>query len=73
MDKNKILKELSLAKKAVLSAGEILLNDNLINETFSSDKDIKLCADLKAEEIIKEILFAESICLKLSFRLHVVS
>ena len=60
MDKNKILKELSLAKKAVLSAGKILLNDNLINETFSSDKDIKLSADLKAEEIIKEILFAES-------------
>ena len=60
MDKNKILKELSLAKKAALSAGKILLNDNLINETFSSDKDIKLCADLKAEEIIKEILFAES-------------
>lgn len=60
MDKNKILKELSLAKKAALSAGKILLNDNLINETFSSDKDIKLCADLKAEEIIREILFAES-------------
>ena len=60
MDKNKILKELSLAKKAALSAGKILLNDNLINETFSSDKDIKLCADLKAEEIIKEILSAES-------------
>ena len=60
MDKNKILKELSLAKKAALSAGKILLNDNLINETFSSNKDIKLCADLKAEEIIKEILSAES-------------
>lgn len=60
MDKNKILKELSLAKKAALSAGKVLLNENLINETFSSDKDIKLCADLKAEEIIREILFAES-------------
>jgi len=60
MDKNKILKELSVAKKAAVSAGKILLNDNLIDETFSSDKDIKLCADLKAEETIKEILFAES-------------
>ena len=60
MDKNKILKELSIAKKAALSAGKALLNENLINETFSSNKDIKLCADLKAEEIIKEILFAES-------------
>ena len=60
MDKNKILKELSLAKKAALSAGKVLLNENLINETFSSDKDIKLSADLKAEEIIREILFAES-------------
>ena len=60
MDKNKILKELSVAKKAAASAGKILLNDNLIDETFSSDKDIKLCADVKAEETIKEILFAES-------------
>ena len=60
MDKNKILKELSVAKKAAVSAGKILLNDNLIDETFSSDKDIKLCADVKAEETIKEILFAES-------------
>ena len=52
-------KELNVAKKAALTAGEMLLNqkDTLNNSIFSSDRDIKLEADLAAENIIKNIKF----------------
>ena len=60
MNKNKVLKEHHIAKKASVSAGELLLNKNSITEIFSSDKDIKLTADIQAEQIIKDIISAES-------------
>ena len=37
-----------------------MLNKNSITEIFSSDKDIKLAADIEAEKIIKDIISAES-------------
>ena len=60
MNKNKVLKEHHIAKKASVSAGELLLNKNSITEIFSSDKDIKLTADIQAEQSIKDIISAES-------------
>jgi len=60
MNKNEVLKEHHIAKKASVSAGELLLNKNLITEIFSSDKDIKLTADIQAEQSIKDIISAES-------------
>ena len=60
MNKNEVLKEHHIAKKASVSAGELLLNKNLITEIFSSDKDIKLTADIQAEQSIKNIISAES-------------
>jgi myo-inositol-1(or 4)-monophosphatase len=60
MNKNEVLKEHHIAKKASVSAGELLLNKNLISEIFSSDKDIKLTADIQAEQSIKDIISAES-------------
>ena len=60
MNKNEVLKEHNIAKKASISAGELLLNKNLITEVFSSDKDIKLTADIQAEQSIKDIISAES-------------
>ena len=56
-------KELRIARKAAISAGEMLLsNKNKLNKSIlSSDKDIKLQADISAENIIKEILERESI------------
>jgi myo-inositol-1(or 4)-monophosphatase len=60
MNKNEVLKEHHIAKKASVSAGELLLNKNLISEIFSSDKDIKLTADIQAEQSIKDIIIAES-------------
>ena len=60
MNKNEVLKEHHIAKKASISAGELLLNKNLITEVFSSDKDIKLTADIQAEQSIKDIISAES-------------
>ena len=60
MNKNEVLKEHHIAKKASVSAGELLLNKNSITEIFSSDKDIKLTADIQAEQIIKDIISAES-------------
>ena len=61
MNKNKVLKEHHIAKKASVSAGELLLNKNSITEIFSSDKDIKLTADIQAEQSIKDIISAESL------------
>ena len=57
-----IQKELNVAKKAALTAGEMLLNqkDTLNNSIFSSDRDVKLEADLAAESIIKNIIKNES-------------
>ena len=60
MNKSEVLKEHYIAKKASVSAGELLLNKNSITEIFSSDKDIKLTADIQAEQIIKDIISAES-------------
>ena len=60
MNKNEVLKEHHIAKKASVSAGELLLNKNLITEIFSSDKDIKLTADIQAEQSIKNKISAES-------------
>ena len=60
MNKKEVLKEHHIAKKASVSAGELLLNKNSITEIFSSDKDIKLTADIKAEQSIKDIISAES-------------
>ena len=54
--------ELETAKKAALAAGKILLEqkNNLNKLIFTSDKDIKLEADLEAEKLIKEILVKET-------------
>jgi myo-inositol-1(or 4)-monophosphatase len=60
MHKNEVLKEHNIAKKASVSAGEFLLNKSSITEIFSSDKDIKLTADIEAEQSIKNIISAES-------------
>ena len=55
-------KELILAKKAAKIAGEYLVKErNRLNEIISStEKDIKLKADLSSEKIIKNIIKAES-------------
>jgi len=57
-----IEKELNIAKKAALTAGEMLLNqkDTLNNSIFSSDRDVKLEADIAAENLIKDIIKNES-------------
>lgn len=60
MNKSEVLKEHHIAKKASVSAGELLLNKNSITEIFSSDKDIKLTADIQAEQSIKDIISAQS-------------
>jgi myo-inositol-1(or 4)-monophosphatase len=54
--------EIDLAKKAAFKAGEILLSNNIdLNRSiFSSNKDIKLSADIIAEGLIKDILQKES-------------
>jgi myo-inositol-1(or 4)-monophosphatase len=54
--------ELKVAKIAALAAGEILKkNKNDLNiETFSSERDIKLEADVVAESLIKKIIQDES-------------
>ncbi len=51
-------KELTIAKKAALEAGNFLnKNKNNLNKTISStNRDIKLQADMEAEKIIKDIL-----------------
>ena len=55
-------KELITAKKAAKAAGAILLNkkDTLNNSIFTSDRDVKLEADIAAENLIKEIIKNES-------------
>jgi myo-inositol-1(or 4)-monophosphatase len=54
--------ELSIAKKAALQAGKLLLNNKneLKKALFSSNRDIKLNADILSENLIKEILELES-------------
>ena len=54
--------ELKVAKSAALAAGEILKTkkSDLNVETFSSERDIKLEADVVAEALIKEIIQDES-------------
>ena len=55
-------KNIKIAKNAAKEAGKVLLNkkDSLNQSIYSSDKDIKLKADIKAENIIKSILEKES-------------
>ena len=55
-------KELKIAKKAALTAGDLLLNkkDILNKSIFTSDRDIKLEADIAAENLIKDIIRNES-------------
>ena len=51
-------KELTIAKRAVLEAGNFLrINKDNLNKTISStNRDIKLQADIEAEKIIKDII-----------------
>ena len=51
-------KELTIAKKAAIKAGNFLKkNKNNINKTlFSTNRDIKLQADIDAEKIIKDLI-----------------
>ena len=55
-------KEIKIAKEACKEAGKLLTNykHNLNQSIFTSDKDIKLKADIEAENIIKSILQDES-------------
>ena len=55
-------KEIKVAKKAARKAGKLLTNNkhDLNKSIFTSDKDIKLRADIEAENIIKSILKNES-------------
>ena len=55
--------EISIARKASLEAGKILANNKkaLNKATFESSKDIKLEADIRAENLIKSILNEESL------------
>ena len=54
--------ELTIANKAAKAAGNILLNqkDILNNLIFTSDRDVKLEADIAAENLIKGIIESES-------------
>ena len=55
-------KELTIAKKAALEAGDFLKKNkkNLLKTLSSTNRDIKLQADLEAEKIIKEIIKSNS-------------
>jgi len=55
-------RELTIAKKAALEAGNFLKkNKDNLNKTISStDRDIKLQADIEAEKIIKDIINNDS-------------
>jgi myo-inositol-1(or 4)-monophosphatase len=55
-------KELTIAKRAALEAGDFLRkNKNDLNKTISStNRDIKLQADIEAEKIIKDIISSDS-------------
>ena len=54
--------DIEIAIKAVKASGELLLEnrDELNNETVVSSKDIKLKADVSSENLIKEIILANS-------------
>lgn len=62
MEDNNINKKLFIAKKAILEAGNLLLkNKASLNEVIlSSNKDVKLKADIDAEKIIKTIIENDS-------------
>ena len=62
MEDNNINKKLVIAKKAILEAGNLLLkNKASLNEVIlSSNKDVKLKADIDAEKIIKTIIENDS-------------
>ena len=62
MEVQDISKDIFLAKKAALKAGELLKNKKKeINEILNSDpKDTKLKADVESENLIKSIISAES-------------
>ena len=55
-------KELTIAKKAALEAGNFLRKnkDNLNITISSTERDIKLQADIEAEKIIKDIIHSDS-------------
>ena len=62
MDKDGIVKELLLAKTAALIAGKKLIQEKeLLNkEIFTSDKDIKIDADIQTEILIKDLISQSS-------------
>ena len=62
MKKIDYINNLNLAKKAARDAGSMLFEsfNHPKEKIFSSDKDIKLSSDIKAEECIKEIIQNES-------------
>ena len=62
MNLSDLHQQIEIAKNAAKEAGKVLLHkkDSLNQSIFSSDKDIKLKADIEAENIIKSILEKES-------------
>ena len=62
MNLSDLHQQIEIAKNAAKEAGKVLLNkkDSLNQSIFSSDKDIKLKADIEAENRIKSILEKES-------------
>ena len=62
MEFNDINKELIIAKKAIFEAGNLLLKkkETLSEVILSTNKDIKLKADILAEKAIKDIIENES-------------
>lgn len=62
MNKKHIKKELLLAKSASIAAGKLLTEKKKIlnQEIFSSNKDVKLNADIETENLIKNIISKES-------------
>ena len=55
-------KEMDIAKKAALEAGKCLRNNKIkLNQALSStNRDLKLKADIEAEKIIKDIIKRDS-------------
>jgi len=62
MNKINLEKELEIAKKAACAAGKLLLGEEAIlkKELLSTDRDLKLTADLMSEKKIIDIISAES-------------
>jgi len=62
MNLSDLHQQIEIAKNAAKEAGKVLLHkkDSLNQSIFTSDKDIKLKADIEAENIIKSILEKES-------------